>query len=144
MLAGSDRTRRIAALDDDREYSMTATTTGIHGSSTDAPIFLARLHDLVDLVRGLHLRGASRSLDAVRTASKIKKKPPTSIIPGNESRRWREGASTRRDAEIAPDVPAQRAELPPFQDVAVEEAQRTQYPLKRITLRTGIKVLRLH
>ena len=37
------------------------------------------------------LRGASRSLDAVRTTSS----------DGHESRRWREGASTRRDAEIA-------------------------------------------
>ena len=35
-------------------------------------------------------------------ASKSKKRPPTSIIPGDESRRRREGASTRRDAEIAP------------------------------------------
>ena len=40
-------------------------------------------------------------LDAVRNGSKSKLRPPTSIIPGNESRRWREGASTRRDAEIA-------------------------------------------
>ena len=37
------------------------------------------------------LRGASRSLDAVRMASS----------DGHESRRWREGASTQRDAEIA-------------------------------------------
>ena len=33
-------------------------------------------------------------------ASNSKKKPPTSIIPGDDARRWREGASTRRDAEI--------------------------------------------
>ena len=30
----------------------------------------------------------------------MKKRPPTSIIPGDESRRRREGVSTRRDAEI--------------------------------------------
>ena len=48
---------------------------------------------------------------AVRTASKSKKKPPTSIIPGNESRRWREGVSTRRDAEIAPHLPPHFFEL---------------------------------
>jgi hypothetical protein len=34
-------------------------------------------------------------------ASKSKKKTPISIIPGDESRRWREGVSTQRDAEIA-------------------------------------------
>ena len=44
----------------------------------------------------------ARSLDAVRTASSAKKKPPTSIIPGDDARRRREGASTRRDAGIAP------------------------------------------
>ena len=32
----------------------------------------------------------------------MKKKPPTSIIPGNESRRRREIVSEQRDAEIAP------------------------------------------
>ena len=37
---------------------------------------------------------------SVRTASNSKNKPPTSIIPGNESRRRREGVSTQRDAEI--------------------------------------------
>ena len=46
------------------------------------------------------LRGASQSRDSVRTASKTKKKPPTSIIPRDDARRWREGASTQRDAEI--------------------------------------------
>ena len=44
-------------------------------------------------VRPRDLRGAY----AVRTASNSKKRPPTSIIPGDESRRWREG-----DAESAP------------------------------------------
>ena len=48
---------------------------------------------------------------SVRTASNSKTKPPTSIIPGNESRRWREGASTRRDAEIAPHLPPHFFEL---------------------------------
>ena len=38
-----------------------------------------------------------------RTASKSEKKPPTASSDGHESRRWREGASTRRDAEIARD-----------------------------------------
>ena len=33
-------------------------------------------------------------------ASKSKKKPPTSIIPGDDARRWREGAAAPRDAEI--------------------------------------------
>ena len=35
-------------------------------------------------------------------ASKSKKRPPTSIIPGDDARRWREGVSTQRDAEVAP------------------------------------------
>ena len=48
---------------------------------------------------------------AVRMASKSKKKPPTSIIPGDESRRRREGASTPRDAEIAPHLPSHFLEL---------------------------------
>ena len=43
-----------------------------------------------------------RGLDSIRIHSNSKKKPPTSIIPGDESRRWREGASRQRDAEIAP------------------------------------------
>ena len=34
-------------------------------------------------------------------ASKSKKKPPTSLSDGHESRRWREGAAGPRDAEIA-------------------------------------------
>ena len=34
-------------------------------------------------------------------ASKSKKKPPTAIIPGDDARRWREGVSAQRDAEIA-------------------------------------------
>ena len=35
-------------------------------------------------------------------ASKSKKKPPTTSSDGHESRRWREGVSTQRDAEIMP------------------------------------------
>ena len=34
-------------------------------------------------------------------ASKSKNKPPTTSSDGHESRRWREGVSTQRDAEIA-------------------------------------------
>ena len=56
---------------------------------------LLRVVELVDL------RGASYSLETVRMASKIEKKPPTTFSPGGESRRWREGVSTQRDAEIA-------------------------------------------
>ena len=48
------------------------------------------------------LRGASRSLDAVRMASKSKKKPPTTSSDGDESPRWREGTAAPRDAEIVP------------------------------------------
>ena len=44
---------------------------------------------------------SAASLDAVRMTSKSKKKPPTTSSDGNESRRWREGVSTQRDAEIA-------------------------------------------
>ena len=47
------------------------------------------------------LRGASRSLDAVRMASNSKNKPPTTSSDGHESHRWREGVSTQQDAEIA-------------------------------------------
>ena len=47
------------------------------------------------------LRGASRSLDSVRMASKSKKKPPTTSSDGHKSRRWREGTAAPRDAEIA-------------------------------------------
>ena len=46
------------------------------------------------------LRGASQSLDSVRTASKSKKKPPTTSSDGHESRRRREGTAAPRDAEI--------------------------------------------
>ena len=49
---------------------------------------------------GLLRQRPARRIDSVRTASKSKKKPPTSIIPGDDARRWREGVSTRRDAEI--------------------------------------------
>ena len=48
---------------------------------------------------------------SIRMASNSKKKPPTSIIPGDESRRWREGASTRRDAASAPHLPSHFLEL---------------------------------
>ena len=37
---------------------------------------------------------------SVRMASNSKKKPPTSIIPRDDARRWREGVSTQRDAGI--------------------------------------------
>ena len=47
------------------------------------------------------LRGASRSLDSVRMASKSKKKPPTTSSPADDVRRWRDGAAAPRDAEIA-------------------------------------------
>ena len=47
------------------------------------------------------LRGASRSRDAVRMASKSKNKPPTASSDGHESHRWREGAATLQNAEIA-------------------------------------------
>ena len=52
--------------------------------------------------RRADLRGASRSLDAVRTAPKSEKKPPTASSPGDDSYQGSEGASTRRDAESAP------------------------------------------
>ena len=52
---------------------------------------------LEDVRRELVLRGAY----AVRTASNSKEKPPTTSYDGRESRRWREGASTQQDAEIA-------------------------------------------
>ena len=39
--------------------------------------------------------------DAVRMTSKIKKTPPTAMILGNESPRWRNGAGPPRGAEIA-------------------------------------------
>ena len=47
---------------------------------------------------------ANRGLDAVRTASKSKMRPPTSIIPGDESRRRREGAAAPRDAGLCLDL----------------------------------------
>ena len=48
------------------------------------------------------LRGASRSLESVRTASKSNKKPPTTSSDEDDAHRWREGAAAPRDAEIAP------------------------------------------
>ena len=48
------------------------------------------------------LCGASWSLDSVRTAPKSKTRPPTSIIPGDDAHRWRDGAAAPRDAAIAP------------------------------------------
>ena len=59
------------------------------------------LVDLLQDIRPYDLRGASRSLDAVRMASNSKKKPPTTSSDGHESHRWREGAAAPRDAEIA-------------------------------------------
>ena len=35
-------------------------------------------------------------------ASKSKTRPPTTSSPGDDARRWREGAAAPRDAEIAP------------------------------------------
>ena len=60
---------------------------------------------LEDVRRELVLRGAY----AVRTASNSKEKPPTTSSDGRESRRWREGASTQQDAEIAPACRTARA-----------------------------------
>ena len=41
-----------------------------------------------------------QSLDAVRIGPNLDQRPPTSIIPGHESRRWRGGAATpRRSAQ---------------------------------------------
>ena len=37
---------------------------------------------------------------SVKNGLKIEKKPPTSIIPGDDARRWRDGAAAPRDAEI--------------------------------------------
>ena len=48
------------------------------------------------------LRGAFLS-NRVRIHPNSKKKPATTSSPGDDARRWREGASTRRDAEIVPD-----------------------------------------
>ena len=49
-----------------------------------------------------YLRGASRSLDSVRTAPKSEKKPATTPSPGDDSYQGSEDTPTRRDAEIAP------------------------------------------
>ena len=63
--------------------------------STPLPLGVGRGVDgLVDL------RGASRSRDAVRTASESKQKPPTSSEDGHDARRWREGTAGRRDRTI--------------------------------------------
>ena len=58
-----------------------------------------------DGLRSRFLRGASLSLDSVRTASKSKDKPPTTSSDGHESHRWREGVTAPRDAEIMPSGP---------------------------------------
>ena len=64
------------------------------------------IHTTTNTIKGkkiLHrkyLRGASWSLDSVRTASNSKKKPPTTSSDGHESRRWREGTVAPRDAGI--------------------------------------------
>ena len=39
--------------------------------------------------------------DLAETRSKSKKKPPTTSSPGDDVRRWRDGAAAPRDAEIA-------------------------------------------
>ena len=44
------------------------------------------------------MRGASYSLETVRTASNSKKKPATTSSPGDDARRRREGAAAPRDA----------------------------------------------
>ena len=69
----------------------------------------------VELVLRLGLRrleGAGQDAPArsvaVRTASKSEKKPPTAIILGDESRRWREGTAAPRDAEIVRVAPHNR------------------------------------
>jgi len=59
------------------------------------------LDGLVSIRRGFErIPGevATRYHDAVRTASSAKKRPPTAIIPGNESPRWRDGAAAPRDS----------------------------------------------
>ena len=43
---------------------------------------------------------APRYIDSARTASKSTKRPPTAIIPGNESPRWREGLPHRETRYI--------------------------------------------
>ena len=50
-----------------------------------------------------HRRLAARLLQDpldLRGASKSEKRPPTSIIPGDESRRWREGTAGRRERTL--------------------------------------------
>ena len=56
----------------------------------------AQAHDAQRLARPA--RGIAVS---VRTASKLKLKPPTTSADGHESRRWREGTAAPRDAEIS-------------------------------------------
>ena len=41
-------------------------------------------------------------VDSLRGASKSKKRPPTVFSHEDESRRWRQGTPTRRDAALAP------------------------------------------
>ena len=54
----------------------------------------------IPLVRRARLRVEVRACAAVRTASNSKKKPATTSSPGHDARRWREGATAPRDAEI--------------------------------------------
>ena len=71
--------------------------TVVHPLQESTPLALGvgrRVDGLVDL------RGASRSRDAVRTASESKQKPPTSSEDGHDARRWREGTAGRRDRTI--------------------------------------------
>ena len=55
---------------------------------------------LSDAVREVSPVAPETAPDAVRNGSKSKKKPPTSIIPGDESPRWRKADGTPREAEI--------------------------------------------
>ena len=69
MLALPHTSGGVAALHNDREDGMGPRRPGVHGRRADGPVFFTGLHDLVDLVRGLDLRGASYSLETVRRLS---------------------------------------------------------------------------
>ena len=58
--------------------------------------------DAIDAKRHRETQLEPRSPDAVRTAPKSKNKPPTAIIPGDESHQQSEGASTPQNAASAP------------------------------------------
>ena len=87
---------RLDALDARADRRLVAEVAALQGRNR---ILLG--NGLLRVVELVDLRGASYSLETVRMASKIEKKPPTTFSPGGESRRWREGVSTQRDAEIA-------------------------------------------